>query len=488
MRRLFLSVDLLRLERILWALVLVLLPVTSFRYLPFFGDSQVKPLSFFPAVLLLFLVLLRCFREKRVVFWNSALLLLLAFMLVAMISSALGGFLAPPDLNNYAYASRVLRAWVTLGVGVVFFVLPISMVRDEDDLRFTLKWLFIGLAGHLVWSLAQLVEIYLTSVRFEDLPLGNVIDTIQRTVMMAGITPNRRISGLALEPSWLAAQMAVLYLPWVFAGLFKGYSFSRYRWLTPVLLVAILALTMLTYSRSGIFIILLSAGLTLVFTGREYFSRSMEWLFQPFRRSACIEVRKFTQVALRFMILLMFVGLLVGSVFLLSQNKYFSSLWQVRTSSITDYFVGIYAGPRLAFSWAGWEIFTSHPWFGVGLGASGFYLHAALPDWSHFNLSEISFILSPEYTGFPNVKNLYLRILAEGGITGFWIWISFYLLILSRILSLFRSTRKFILFTGVAGVFIWFSILILNFSLDSLAMPLIWLPFGIVLGLQEGNR
>lgn len=488
MRRLFFTVDQLRLERILWALVLVFLPVTSFRYLPFFGDSQVKPLSFFPAVLLLFLVLLRCFREKKVVFWNSTLLLILAFMLAAMISSALGGFLAPPDLNNYAYASRVLRALVTLGVGLVFFVLPISMVRDEDDLRFTLKWLYIGLAGHLVWSLAQLVEIYITSVRFEDLPLGNVIDTIQRTVMMAGVTSNRRISGLALEPSWLAAQMAVLYLPWVFAGLFKGYSFSRYRWLTPVLLVAILALTMLTYSRSGIFIIFLSVGLTLLFTGKGCISQIRGWLIQPFRQSAGIQVRKVSQIALRFLIATIFVASLVGGVILLSQNKYFSSLWQVRTSSITDYFVGIYAGPRLAFSWAGWEIFTSHPFLGVGLGASGFYLHAALPDWSHFNLSEISLILSPEYTGFPNVKNLYLRILAEVGITGFWIWISFYLLILSRILSLFRSTRKFILFTGVAGVFIWFSILFLNFSLDSLAMPLIWLPFGIVLGLQEGTR
>ena len=43
-----------RIERFLWALTLVAVPVTSFRFMPFMGaDSQVRPLSLIPVGLLL---------------------------------------------------------------------------------------------------------------------------------------------------------------------------------------------------------------------------------------------------------------------------------------------------------------------------------------------------------------------------------------------------------------------------------------------------
>jgi O-antigen ligase len=171
----------------------------------------------------------------------------------------------------------------------------------------------------------------------------------------------------------------------------------------------------------------------------------------------------------------------------LSRNQYFARIWQSKQSNLVNYFVDIYAGPRLAYSWAGWTIFEQHPWTGVGLGAAGFYIIKALPDWAHFNISEIAQLLSPENQVFPNVKNLYIRLLSETGLLGFWSLTSFYLLLFGKILSLLRSKRKELAFLAVASLFAWLSIVMLGFTQDSLAMPTIWLPLGVLIGMTASN-
>jgi hypothetical protein len=475
-----------RFERILWGLTLALLPLTSFRYLPFFGSSQVKPLSFLPIGLLFLSILLRCIRQKKFLFGNAALPIILVIICVFIISSSVGACLAPADLHDYTFVSRLWRAWVTLFVGLTFFFVPVVMVRCEDDLRFMMKWLFIGMIGHLVWALVQWVALH-TEMDIGVLTLQNLVDLIQRSFSITGLTSTGRVSGLALEPSWLAAQIAILYLPWAFSAVLTRYSFGKYR-LTPVILLGLgLVLSAMSYSRSGIIIIAVSALLTVLITGREAILSILRWFIKPFRYPKNTQSPTL-HIIVRLFILSLIIVLLAGVGLFLSQNQYFAALWQVRGDDLVDYVVNIYAGPRLAYSWAGWQIFLSHPLFGVGLGASGFYFFSALPDWSHFNLSEISLILSPDYTGFPNVKNLYIRLLAEGGIVSLWVWITFYLFMFSRILLIFKSNVKYIKFVAVAGLFTFFSLLLTNFTLDSFAMPFLWLPLGVILGIYEAGE
>ena len=178
---------------------------------------------------------------------------------------------------------------------------------------------------------------------------------------------------------------------------------------------------------------------------------------------------------------------LAGGIFILSRNHYFAQLWQTNQINLVNYFVSIYAGPRLAYAWAGWTIFAQHPWTGVGLGAAGLYLIKALPDWAHFNISEIAQLLSPDNQVFPNVNNLYVRLLSETGILGFWSFISFYLLLLGKILSLLGSKRKELAFLAVASLLAWLSIVLLGFTQDSLAMSTIWLPLGVLIGMTASS-
>jgi O-antigen ligase len=465
-----------RVERFLWAAALVALPVTSFRFLPFMGtDTQVRPLSLIPAVLLLFVLGLRCVRERRLIFWSSNFQPLLVFILVAVISSAVGFFLAPVNLFSSTYSSRVLRAWLSFGVGLVFLITSMYMNRDERDLRFTIKWIYVGLIPEVAWSLLQISHIYVIRL----FPL----DSIQRTVMMAGLPPNGRISGLALEPSWLAAQVMTIYLPWAFASLLKNYDWGGRRWLGGVILTACAVLLIFTYSRSGILTAIGTIILTFFIAGRERIRQAWRWFISPLQWKRLFS-GKLLEIGLRVMVLVALLASLAGGTYILSRNRYFAQIWQSRKTTLTNYFVDIYAGPRLAYSWAGWNVFERHPWSGVGLGAVGLYLTRALPDWAHFNNPDIAQLLSPDNQVYPNTKNLYIRLLSETGILGFWAFISLYLLALGQILKLLRSKRKELAFLGTASLMAWLSIVVLGLTQDSLAMPIIWIPLGILIGMN----
>jgi len=484
--KLFAPERLCRIERFLWALTLITVPVTSFRFMPFTGtNSQVRPLSFIPAGLLLLVLIIRCVQQRRFLFWNDGLLPLLGFALFALLSSAIGVFQAPANLYNYSYASRGLQAWITFGVGLVFFLVPMSMNRDEQDLKFTLKWLYVGLVGHVIWSLVQLFHFYVLEIIFGGHPLGNLVDQIQKTVMMAGVSPNQRISGLALEPSWLAAQVMTIYLPWAFASVLIGYQLDKRRWLAPVRLAVCVGLILFSFSRSGILAAGLAILLTFLFVGWGWLRQVREWFLRPLQRDNSMPKRRIFNASVRIaLIATVLVGLASG-FYVLSGNNYFAKFWQSDMRNLTTYFIDIYAGPRLAFAWAGWTIFEQHPWTGVGLGATGFYFYQALPDWSHFNMSEISKLLSPNNLIYPNIKVLYVRLLAETGIGGFWLFISFYLLLLGKVLALLRELRKELVFVGTASLLAWFGIVALGFTQDSLAMLNIWMPLGILIGMTD---
>jgi O-antigen ligase len=121
------------------------------------------------------------------------------------------------------------------------------------------------------------------------------------------------------------------------------------------------------------------------------------------------------------------------------------------------------------------------------LGAAGLYLTQTLPDWSHFNNPDIAQLLSPDNSVYPNTKNLYIRLLSETGILGFWSFILLYLLTLGKILNLLVSKRKELAFLGTASLLTWLSIVLLGFTQDSLAMPIIWIPLGILIGMTDSS-
>ena len=120
---------------------------------------------------------------------------------------------------------------------------------------------------------------------------------------------------------------------------------------------------------------------------------------------------------------------------------------------------------------------------GVGLGASGFYIYDHLPDWALTTVPEIARQLSPENRLYPNPKNLYVRLLAETGLIGFFVFIAFLFSVLGDGLNVLGSKTTFGRTLGIAGIFSWFAIALYNITQDSFATPNIWINFGILVGM-----
>ena len=99
-------------------------------------------------------------------------------------------------------------------------------------------------------------------------------------------------------------------------------------------------------------------------------------------------------------------------------------------------------------------------------------------------MPEIAKQLSPENQLYPNPKNLYVRLLAETGLVGFFLFVAFQLYVLGDMLSLLLRREPWARFAATAGVFAWLAITFYDLTQDSLTTPNIWLVSGIVVGLS----
>ena len=125
------------------------LPVASFRYFPFLGETTyVRPLALYPIALLLPVLVLQLVRGRLSLPRAGALVPLTAFVLFALAATGVGALLDPVPLRGQDYFGRALRAWVTLIIGLSFFLAAVWMNRDEDDLRFTVKWIVANISSH----------------------------------------------------------------------------------------------------------------------------------------------------------------------------------------------------------------------------------------------------------------------------------------------------------------------------------------------------
>lgn len=474
-------IDPVRLSRLFWALVLISLPVTSFRHFPFLGnETMVRPLAFYPLAILVLILAWRMFKGTLKFKASGTIALLGLFLIAAFVSTAWGWAFAPIPMHGQDYLGRTLRAWVTLAGGIVFFISTILMNQTEDDLRYSLKWLYIGLAISIVWGGIQMVS-YLTGF-----PDRVDLNKIQSSFSIRRLLIKKRAAGFAYEPSWLANQIVTIYFPWLFASILTGYRIFKRRWVEVLLFAAMLVLLISTFSRGGILMGFAAGILIFIFTQGKRIRTWWDWFFHPFRKDD--QPKRILRIALRAGIVAVFAAMIVGTGLILSTNRYFAQIWRSDKATLVEYAVDIYAGPRLAYATAGWGVYLDHPVTGVGLGASGLYLYDHIPDWSITTISEITRQLTPNGWLYPNPKNLYIRLLAETGIIGFILYLLFWLGVLAVVIRLSKSGLQLHKMLGVSGAFIWLVLIFFNFTQDSFIDPNQWLGLGLLLGLFAARR
>jgi len=465
---------------LLWGLTLFFLPVTSFPYFPLLGrDTQVRPLSFFPLLLCLPLLVIQAWRRKTKL-WKHAFTPLSIFILALVITSAAGFFLAPPEVHGQDYTGRMVRAFLTLAIGLAFLLLSAWSLTSRERLIASLKWLYLGLFLTFLWGMVQLA-VFKGWILNED-----ILDAMQKQFSISGISlKNLRIPGFTFEPSWLAAQAAIFYFPWLYASWLTGLRVTRWRWLEAVLGAMAIFLILFSYSRSGLLMVLATGLLVGVIAGKEKLAQAWQWFRQPFMKSVRKTVRSWKDWLRRLGLVFILLLALGSGLMVLSRNPYFSKIWHSRKTDPVGYIIDIYAGPRLAYLWSGMATFNQHPWLGVGLGASGFHLRQNFPDWSLNFVPEVTLYFSPRNTSFPNIKNMFVRLLAESGMIGFGAFVAFLLYTLGLVLEFRKGNGQVARFLWVAGLSSWLVIVLFFFTQDSLAMPNNWINLGMLMGAIE---
>ncbi len=460
-----------RVQKSVWALFLLTLPITSFPYFPggVGGRTEVRPLAIYPLIALLIMYTLpRLFSHST----PRPVLPLGAFVLVALVSTALAfthGI--DPDIG-ISVTSRSVRMTVTLFLGAAFYLTVAVIPRTASELRFALRWLYAGFGVALLWGCVQIGYILFYTPEYFDL-----IEYLQGFFSVRGLFETR-ISGLTYEPNWFAEQITFLLMPWLFAAAMSGFSAFRWRWrfVTVELLLLIWASFVLvyTFSRTGYVLWGIQLALAFLFRGGRQPRLSQSWR----------KIRgRLLQVGVLLVVMLAVI-FLVGS-----KNPYFSRIWGYWSDEDArgTYLEYIAVSQRIYYWETAYRIYEDHPWLGVGLGNYTFYFEETLTDRPLFPTPELLYKFTPEEGRNRLVvpKNLFARILAETGLVGSAAFVAFQTGLLGAAVYLFLAPEQEARYWGLAGLLSLTVFLGVAFSVDSFAIPNMWVVFGLITaGLQ----
>ena len=471
----------------LWACTLVCLPVTSFPLLSAAaGGTLVAPLAIIPLTLLCCtLIPLHLLHGRSI---PRETIPLLFFVLVAIGASAAANFLDIPSFSDYTLTGNNLEGFVTLGIGLAFLLATWMMGALPDGLKKTLVFLEIGGMVLLGWSCMQLI-----AALSGGLPAW--MEKVQAFISTSEINSSYtrfRIPGTTLEPSWLAHCLNILYLPLWLGFTMTRQSAFRFRFhhitVENLLLIVGIPILIFTYSRIGLltfsfvllwFVLQLSPSISARLTSR----------FFPDQQVMALPMR----VLVAMVLVLMIVGAAGGTVYVLSlQDSRFESFMEYGSTNRPFATNLITIAKRMEFgerviSWdLGWKVFKDHPFLGVGLGNTGmFVLEELSPQaWKSAEIMRVVF----EEAALPNSKNLWIRLLAETGIAGFSIFITWLLVLWEAARRLQHNPGSPWRGIGMTGQFTLLALLLEGFSLDTFALPYFWVALGLILAAAMLSR
>ena len=470
--------------KIAWFGLLISLPVTSLPFLSgLLGDTQVAPLAMIPLgwLALTWLPYTLLQRKTRLPAESRPLF---GFVLAALISSLLAFFIDIPSYKSHAITLNELTAFLTLGIGLCFYLTAITRVR-ASELNHSLKFISIGGMFLLAWSFAQGVVVWFLGNQYPDW-MVTVHSWIASTSLLR-LSSQMRVTGLAYEPSWLAHMLNMLYLPlWMAACRFRQSAF-RFRLgkliLEDILLFCGLTVLFMTFSRISLLAFMLMLG-WFIYLG----VKSISLKIYSRIRIGSKPVPKPVQVTLSILVLLAFftgfMGIMFGLAFF---DPRIAQIFQLREQVVSGELLQdglmplanrLNFGERVVYWELGWRVFEEHPLLGVGLGNSGQFALQEMSSWA-WEYVEVRRILFGE-TYLPNTKNLWTRLLSETGLAGTVFFITWLILqwISSRALRV--NPDRLARAIGLAGQLALISLIVEGFSIDSFALPYWWITLGIL--------
>ena len=397
---------------------------------------------------------------------------LLAFGLFAILTSLLSFFVQIPAFQTAVVWRQVREGLVTLMIGLAFFVISASWPTTEDRLQRTLRWINWSGLVIIIWATIQGISWEM----FTHWP--DWIRSIQKLIS-AGTLFRGRVVGFTFEPSWLAHQLNMLYLPLWMAASFLRKTVHRKNFLgfslENLLLAGGIVMLYISKSRLGLLAFLLCVAFLLF----ELSLKIVGWLRGKVTRESA---KRWVTILFYVGLLLLTIAMLVGTGFYLSKAdprmRQFFDLETLREKSFLEYAEQLAFSARIVYWQAGWDIFGERPILGVGLGNAGYYFYDKLNPYAWELIEVRNYIY--HFPSPPNIKSLWMRLLAETGIIGFLLWISWLFLIVLTAIALRKQAESTSRLLGLAGILATLALALDGFSLDTFALPYYWVTFGLV--------
>ncbi|PKN86953.1 MAG: hypothetical protein CVU46_06020 [Chloroflexi bacterium HGW-Chloroflexi-8] len=453
----------------IWFTVLILIPFTS---LPLASQvlqsDMVAAPSIIPLILMVIVWFIPTFFRQKL---NDISFPLLFFLVYCIFVSMITLFINIPIQKNFSVTGNILEAYGTLIIGIAFFIIPTHYIISLKQTKQALKIIYWTFLPIFLWSILQFCL---------DRMMGGYppwMEEIQRYFSTSGLLYRGRVTGFAYEPSWLAHQLNILYIPLFLGTSLSGYSILNKRIallsIENILLFGSILLLFLTKSRIG--------WISFAFCMIYAFLLLYKYLFQKLRKKFFHISRRiwkviFPLLATIIFVFVIFTGLLVSSKI----DPRMEKVLKVETYQNRDLFSianDFFFAERILYWQTGWEIFNDHPVIGVGLGNFGFYFQRYMPDFASALDEPREILFRANYQA--NNKNLWTRLLSETGIIGFILFFSWLIILWIQGSELLKNPKSEISFWGHVVKIVLIALIFEGFSVDSFALPYYWLILGI---------
>jgi len=450
-----------------WYAMIAVLPITSMPLVASLlgSDSVASPSILFLIAVVIFWLMPSFIKNKPI---HPSILPLFLFVMVALLGSVISFFYEIPAFKGVSQYPPIFSAFSTLIIGFLFFVCACSFPIDMKVREKTMQ--IINWSGMIIflWCGMQAVSWY-TMNKYP-----------QWMFELQGLISDRvlykqRVTGFALEPSWLAHQLNMFYLPfWLSFTLHRksNHSFRLFSLtLENILLTLGVIFLLLTLSRVGLAAFLLM----LVLVGIVIHGRIVDFLIKRIESK-----NKYSRKLISIVLIIFYIfGIGLTAIVFSKVDPRMAALFDFsfeNENPFISYFNELKFGDRVIYWWTGWNIFGNYPIFGVGLGNAGFLFPKAIPP-EGWQLVEVSRLMN-RTSILLNIKSLWIRLLAETGMIGFSLFIGWLLSLAYYFLKKMRSIKIDLRIMGCAGIFVLLGIIFEGLSVDSFAMPYWWISLG----------
>jgi len=469
------------LSDISWKLLLLALPITSFPFFSkLFGGTTVAPLSFLPMVLLILIVVVPDSLKNKS--FPRQFQPLYVFFLIALLSVAIAFLRELPSFQSIPIWRNAVEGFVTLLFGFGFYLVTIYCLKDQKQIRKALRWINLGGVIIILVAGVQFVSYKI----FDGYP--EILELIQKIFSTSTRLYNDRATGLAFEPSWLAHQLNILYIPiWLGFTIRKETVYSKklfgkipYEFL---LLAGGIISMFISFSRIGWLTIIAVFMYLLIRLSNSFINRLLDKREDKTGRKQGQKQRFFAKLLLWLLLLAILLLLVFAAGLIMRQlDPRMEQLFDVsllKQYGILGWASRLSFAERITYWQTAFNVYLKFPWLGSGLGVAGYYYPETIPSFGYQLPETLSILLYDNF--IPNAKNLWVRLLAETGIIGFSVFVA-WVVEHWRNAKAVEKRKQSGLFRamGLAGQLLIIALIVEGFSLDTFGLPYYWVGLGLI--------